>query len=368
MRLFYLSVAEIPSRLASSVHVMKMCRAFAKYGHEVVLFARGGSEKTADPFAFYACEPSFRIEICSGPHVGLLGKVAHPIKAALRIRSQDTPDLLYARHLYSLALAAPLGAPMIFEAHVLPRSMAERRLQEWLFRRANFRRLITISDALRQDYQELFPWLRDPYVLVAHDGADLPQTTGCGPKRWHERLQVGYVGSLYPGKGMEIVAAMAKQMPEVDFHVVGGAEDDLRQWRACAPYSNLRFHGFLPHGDLPAVYAYLDISLAPLQRRIATRAGTDDIARWTSPLKIFEYMAHGIPIVCSDLPVLREILSHGRNAWLVSPDSLEDWIAAVRTLAIDSALRAKLAEAARQEIEAKYSWDHRAERVLEGLQ
>ncbi len=368
MRLFYLSVAEIPSRLASSVQVMKMCRAFAKHGHEVVLFARSGSEKTADSFAFYACEPSFRIEICSGPHAGLLGKIAHPIKAAFRIRSEETPDLLYARHPFSLAVAAPLGTPMIFEAHVLPRSMAERRVQEWLFRRANFRRLITISDALRRDYQALFPWLPDAKVIVAHDGADLPETTGCAPRQQHKRLQVGYVGNLYPGKGMDMVTALAERMPDVDFHVVGGAEEDLRRWRTRAPYSNLRFHGFVPHADLQAVYADLDIALAPLQRRVATRVGTDDIARWTSPLKIFEYMAHGKAIVCSDLPVLREILSHGRNAWLVPPDSPEAWVAAVRTLAGDPALRAKLAGAAHQEIKAEYSWEHRAELVLAGLQ
>ncbi len=367
MRLFYLSVAEIPSRLASSVQVMKMCAAFAEQGHEVVLFARGGSEKTADPFAFYACEPSFRIDIRSGPHAGLLGKIAHPIKTAFRIRSEETPDLLYARHVLSLAAAAPLGAAMIFEAHVLPRSPAERRLQEWLFRRANFRRLIAISDALRRDYQALFPWLPDAKLLVAHDGADLPKTTGRAPRRRHQRLQVGYVGNLYPGKGMDMVATLAQRMPDVDFHVVGGAEEDLRRWRTRAPYSNLRFHGFVPQGDLETIYGDLDIALAPLQRRIATRIGTDDIARWTSPLKIFEYMAHGKAIVCSDLPVLREILSHGRNALLVPPDAPEEWVAAVRTLARDPALRANLAEAARHEIKAEYSWTRRAERVLAGL-
>ena len=368
MRLFYLSVAEIPSRLASSVQVMKMCRAFAKHGHEVVLFARSGSEKTADSFAFYACEPSFRIEICSGPHAGLLGKIAHPIKAAFQIRSEETPDLLYARHLFSLAVAAPLGTPMIFEAHVLPRSMAERRLQEWLFRRASFRRLITISDALRRDYQALFPWLPDAKVIVAHDGADLPETTGCTPRRQHERLQVGYVGSLYPGKGMDMVTALAERMPDVDFHVVGGTEEDLRRWRTRAPNSNLRFHGFVPQGGLHAVYGDLDIALAPLQRRVATRAGTDDIARWTSPLKIFEYMAHGKAIVCSDLPVLREVLRHQRNAWLVEPNLVDHWVAAIRTLEQDPALCDALASAARQEIETRYTWARRAELVLSGIE
>ena len=367
MRICYLSAAEIPSRLANGVHVMKMCTAFVRHGHDVVLFARRGSEASADPFDFYGCEPNFRIKTCSGARPGLLGKIFHPFKVAYRVRCERAPDVLYARHLYSLAAVAPMGIPMIFEAHVLPQSMVQRRLQAWLFKRNNFLRLVTISDALSRDYQTLFPWLPDNKLLVAHDGADLPEIIRDPVAGRRDRLRVGYVGSLYPGKGMEIVAAVAERMPHVEFHVVGGSESDLRLWKARAAHANLHYRGFVPHGQLQAVYAGFDIVLAPLQYRVSTSAGTDDIVRWTSPLKIFEYMAHSKPIVCSDLPVLREILTHGRDALLVTPDSPDDWAEAIQTLDRDPALRAALGAAAKEEIKRRYLWLRRAASVLANL-
>ena len=265
MRLAYLSAAEIPSRFANSVQVMKMCTAFANRGHDVILFARKGSEPAADPFAFYGCQQRFQLNTLTGPQVGLLGMLGHPLKAAAsQIWANGPPDLIYARHVFSLAAVAPFGFPMIFEAHVLPRYAIERHIQAWVFRRKSFRRLVTISDALRRDYHALFPWLPEDRTVVAHDGADLPDITGERSAVRRKRIRVGYVGNLFPGKGMEIVAALAERMPDTEFHVVGGSDADLRLWKSRVDFSNLRFHGFVPHGELQALYRDFEVVLEDL--------------------------------------------------------------------------------------------------------
>jgi glycosyltransferase involved in cell wall biosynthesis len=89
-------------------------------------------------------------------------------------------------------------------------------------------------------------------------------------------------------------------------------------------------------------------------------------AQYTSPLKLFEYMASGRPIVASDLPVLREILSDGENALLCPPDSVEAFTAAIRRLRDEPGLGARLAEQAWRDVQT-YSWDERARRVSERL-
>ena len=83
-----------------------------------------------------------------------------------------------------------------------------------------------------------------------------------------------------------------------------------------------------------------------------------------SPLKIFESMAARKPIVCSDLPVLREILRHKETGWLAPPDDPEGWVSALRTLERDEGLRRALGDRAREELVREYTWDHRVQRLL----
>jgi len=84
-------------------------------------------------------------------------------------------------------------------------------------------------------------------------------------------------------------------------------------------------------------------------------------------MKMFEYMAAGLPIVSSDLPVLREVLENGRNALLVSPDDLDAWAKAISLLAANAGLRRRLGEAARADLIEYYTWETRARSVLADL-
>jgi glycosyltransferase involved in cell wall biosynthesis len=82
-----------------------------------------------------------------------------------------------------------------------------------------------------------------------------------------------------------------------------------------------------------------------------------------SPLKIFECMAHAKPIVSSDLPVLREVLTDEVNALLCDPDDIESWVNAIERLRKDQDLRARLAERARLDFDTNYSWAKRADKI-----
>ena len=85
-----------------------------------------------------------------------------------------------------------------------------------------------------------------------------------------------------------------------------------------------------------------DILLAPLQKHVSIHSGHSNIAEWTSPLKIFEYMATNKPIIASNLPVLKEILKHEYNCLLCSPDDITDWIKAINRLKNNKTLSKEL--------------------------
>ncbi|KAA3624580.1 MAG: glycosyltransferase [Proteobacteria bacterium] len=110
-----------------------------------------------------------------------------------------------------------------------------------------------------------------------------------------------------------------------------------------------------------------DILRAPYRSAVSARGGRRDIARWMSPLKVFEYMAANRPMVASDLPVLREVLVHDRNAILAPPDDVQSWIDAFEALRRDGERARRIAAAARDDFERFYTWKARAEHVVGAL-
>ena len=372
MKLYYLSGAAIPSKKASSVHVMKMCQAFAGAGRAVHLFATPGAD-AADPFRFYGVAPEFRLEFARPAALPIAGGPTYAWRVRKRVLDLGIPNLFYGRHTYSLAAVSGLGVPLILEAHQLPLGGLVARTQKWLFRRPDFRRLVVISEALRQDYLAFDRHLSADRVVVAHDGADPPAndpggtTADVGPP-WPGRsgaLQVGYVGSLYRGRGLELIAELARRLPHVDFHIIGGRDHEITFWREQCGAANFFVHGFVQHGCLGTYYRKLDVVLAPYQRQ-ANQAEGGATWRWMSPLKVFEYMAHAKPIVASDIPVLREVLHDGLTAVLVGPERTDEWEGAIVRLH-DPEARRTLGTQAYIAFEQCYTWAQRARNVLSGL-
>jgi glycosyltransferase involved in cell wall biosynthesis len=371
MNLTYLSASEVPSQNANSIQVMKMCQAFAKNGHKVTLYSRKSNQCLSNSiYDFYDVKPSFKIQSEWWPAWRGLGGFLYSIQVKQSIFSLGLPDLFYGRDIYSLLAVASTSVPLIYEAHTPPQNGLRKYLENKLIQYSNFKRIVVISNALRQEYLNLFLTLNPQKVLVAHDGADLPinKKEDLNTAIWRGRqnqLQVGYVGSLYPGKGMELIAVLGKKLPNIDFHVVGGTEQDLRYWSHLVDMKNVYFHKFVPQNQLSGYYDNFDVVLAPYQHKVRLKKGKGEISRWMSPLKIFEYMALEKPIICSDLPVLKEVLSDGFNALLVPPDDVQAWVKAILYLQENPRVRKRIASNAFNDFQKNYTWDKRAELVIQ---
>ena len=291
----------------------------------------------------------------------------------------DSSALVYGRSAYGVYAATRRGFCSVYEPHHPPVSKLLRLLEGEIFKSPYFKRLVVISDSLKKEYLKLFPFLEEDKVLVAPDGADIPDSKSRKSGEivnWPGRrdlLQVGYVGALYRGKGMELISKLAPLMEDVDFHIIGGDESDLKYWKEKMRQKNVYFHGFVPHGQLDSYYGKFDIVLAPYQKKVFTapRDVIDkwnvDISRWTSPLKIFEGMAYGKPIVASNLPVIKEVLKNGENALLCGPEDVESWKGSILRLKESGALRRKLGNRAFGDLQNKYTWSRRAEKVIRGI-
>jgi glycosyltransferase involved in cell wall biosynthesis len=371
MKLAYLSVSKIPSREANSIHVMKMCQEFSHLGHEVTLLAPGVTDGlepgVSDPYTFYGVDRCFELRKLPWRRVKGRGWIYG--WEAGRLAYRLGVDAAFGRSLHACAVAARSGVPTTFDAHMLSflQRRGERRLFHWMIGAPAFRQVSVNCASLGRCILERVPEL-EGRIVVAHNGADVlaadlePADLGGG-----ERPQVGYVGHLYAGKGFEIIPALAAQVPWAAFHVVGGEQKTVDALRSDATLpKNIRLHGFVPPAQTERLCLAFDVLLAPYQSDVRI-AGGGETAAWMSPLKVFGYMAAAKPILCSDLPVLREVIEDGRNGLLVPPDDPEAWAAALKRLLDNRPLRERLGATAHADFLARHTWRRRASRVLQGL-
>ena len=271
--------------------------------------------------------------------------------------------LVYTREPRFAWWLARAGFPAALELHHDHLSFAPRSKAAFaaLAQPPRLRGLVAISQAIADAILKDFPSLESK-IIVAADGADAATSPPEPIEAWSpSKLSVGYVGHLYPGKGMEIIADLAPLCPWAHFDIVGGRAEDVQYWKErTGTLANLTLHGPVPHAAVPAKLAQFDVVLAPYKRSVIVSNGRMDVASWMSPLKIFEYMASEKAIIASDLPVLREVLTDGATARLCDPDDVQSWAAALKRLADDPAERQRLGRSARELLLSGYtSWKQR---------
>jgi glycosyltransferase involved in cell wall biosynthesis len=166
---------------------------------------------------------------------------------------------------------------------------------------------------------------------------------------------------LYAWKGVEILLEALALVPGVRGLIVGGheAEPDLDRVRALAERlgiaARVTFTGLVAPARVPDLLRSATILALPNPASAISN-------RFTSPLKLFEYMAAGRAIVASDLPSVREILHDGVDALLVAPGDANALAGAIRRLVAEPALAEQLGRRA-AEAAPGYSWSRRAERL-----
>jgi glycosyltransferase involved in cell wall biosynthesis len=383
LRLAYISTAIVPSPAAHARQIVSMCQAFnALPGVHVTLYARPAvgidsphEWRRAIETQYGAIGPVDLVDVGGGEHSdsSRAFRVARRIISAMNIKNRlahSRHTILYTRDPYLLAFAVPKGAAVIVEEHQPP----VRFFDDWLRRRAvsngRIRGVVYITDALRNRYIEHGVY-RDQAQIVAPDGCSIREIRqGYARKSKHtpsgriERPRVGYVGRLHGGRGIRLIFEMARRRPNVTFEIIGALGQD--QSLIASRPKNCMVRGYLTSAELAGAFDELDIVLMPYERNTQTSGGMVSTA-WMSPMKMFEYLASGIPCIASDLPVLKEVLQGGKNCLLAKPGAVDEWIKCVDRLAADGELRRRLTASALQDAES-YRWDRRAARILSALE
>ena len=376
MKLLYISKSIIPSRTANSIHVLKMCQAFADNGHEVVLLApdikKKYEENIEDIYKYYGLRRNFKIIKLWHPNIKL-GALLYIISIFLYLLFNRSFNIVYGRFLHGCYVACLLRHKVIFEAHTPIFDIKNYNLYIFkkLIKNQYFQKLVVISQALKNIYLDN-GYLENLKIQVAHDGADeiFKFNSKAELLGNTNNLKVGYVGHLYQGKGMEIINGISNKLDsDIEIHIVGGLEKDIGYWKDKIKSKNVYFYGFIPHENVSDYINALDVCLLPNQK-IVYAHGSDlsnsktNISSFTSPLKLFEYMSHKKPIIASDLPVIREVLDE-KNSILVKCDDINLWIKTIQKLK-NPKLRELISNQALTDF-SNYTWKKRAFLVIKSI-
>ncbi len=371
MNVVYITQVRIPSRNASGIQVMKMCQALEECGCSTTLMIPKSSRKQPDAgtlWRFYGIRKPFRIQFFPNNRLFLLQAVIKSIECHA--------DLIYTRCIYAASLAALLGKQVILEFHDLIRLRRHVALCRRLSNSTRIHKFVFITHSLRRDMLSSYPGIfPEGTTCVEPDGVDLEvfeRISNADGKAFLDRigltrryqLVAGYAVNLYKGKGIEVIKALAPRMPHVGFLVAGGQPEDLKKELTeirSRNIINIHMIGFLNPADVPVFCKACDVLLLPNQKEVEAYGG-GNIGKYTSPLKLFEYMASGSLIIASDLPVLREILNE-RNAMLVSPDDVTAWKDTLEWVVTKPAEAMRLSFQARADV-TRYDWKERVRRIL----
>lgn len=383
MRILYFADIRLPLERANGIQSMETCHALAERGHDVTLVARPDTHSPArDPYEYYGLPrlSGFRIELAPVLGPQFVRRVGYLSFTVGRVMGAGRADVVFTRDLGVAAMLAklptPLRPPLVYESHGYAPQVAEelphliatahtassRKIDRLAAREALVWReaagYVTITQALADALTARFG--------ARENLATVPDGVRLRPGRQRAAAPegppiVGYAGHLYAWKGVDVLIDALARTAGVRGLIVGGhpGEPDMPRVRALIDRldlsSRVELTGQVAPGAVPALLERANILVLP-------NLPTTISSQFTSPLKLFEYMAAGRAIVASDLPALGEVLQDGVNAVLVPAGDPAALAAAIARLAADPALADRLGARAFADA-AEFSWQRRAERL-----
>lgn len=374
MKLIYVANVRMPTEKAHGLETAKLCEVFARQGIEVELVCpfRFNPVKR-DPFGYYQISRTFKIKkipsidlmpIFPGTLGFLIQYFSFAISATIYLIISGLifkKDLIFFSHDHlCLFLISFLNKNIYYDLHDFPSRFL-------IFYRSFFNRtsgIISTNKWKKRELLEKFfiPPKKISYIPNATDTSkfDIDLTKiDCRQKLNLplDRKLVVYTGHLYSWKGVQTLAEASRFLPKkTEVFFVGGTDKDIKEFKIENARFKIQVVGHKPHSEIPYWLKAADVLVLP-------NTAKEDISKyWTSPLKMFEYMASKTPIVASDLPSIRDILNE-ENAVFCEPDNPKSLALAIEKILKDKVLAKKVAYQAYQDVQ-KYTWDNRAKEIL----
>ena len=374
-KFFYITNSRVPTQRAHGLQIAKMCEGFTNsFPYVCLVIPKIPNSITSDVFEHYNLKRNFQVKklptlyltrlAVSVPNVWYwIKSVSFAVSTFLFVLFYTTKDdFIYFRYDVSIFLALfPFlkRRNITCEAHFLLTGWQRKMLLK-------ARNIIVITSESKRLYDQELGF--EGKVLVAPDGVSVADfDVNISKQKAREKLNLPqdkkliiYTGYFYEWKGVDPLILAAKNFNQnEELVLVGGAEDIERVKEIInrEDIQNIRLEGYRPYKEIPLYQKAADCLV------LTSSLKNDNSRFFTSPLKLFEYMASERPIVASDTPSIREVLNEN-NAILVSPDDPDSMLEGIRKALYDDVLAGVLVSIAKKEV-LLYDWSFRAKKISE---
>lgn len=379
-KLIYIANSRIPTTKANGFQIIKMCEAFSIAGVDVKLWLPRRSNPIKEAlFDYYKIRKTFNVEKIPvldifflekliGGIANLLESFSFAVFAFLKLKKtlkRNSDVVIYSRDQYVLWLLSFTGTKFVYEEHVFPKNA-------WIYKRIWKKSfgIVVITEGIKNLI--IRKKIDSNKILVAPDAVDLEDFNLVSQNKEELRIDlglpkedflVGYVGkfkTLGMEKGIKtMIEALSLLDKDVKMIFVGAEEGEIKEYKNLIDrlhvFSQCLFFGYQPYIKAIKYMKAIDVLVIPFPNE-------PHYAVFASPLKLFEYMASGAPIVASDLPALREILND-KNAIFFKPGSGDDLAQGIKMLKSSQTLRYHLSQQALADVK-RHTWSERANTIL----
>ena len=314
MKICYLANTAVPSTTASAIQIIKMCESFSKLKHKVLLITSNASDKKV--FNFYGVKAKFQIRKLKKYNKFPLGLKYYLFSLSSIIESLNfKPDIYITRNFFTSFLLTILGKKNILELH--HGIEIEGRIVRFIVKNLNFFNyksllmLVAITNSVKNYYQKKF-LINTNKIIVAPSGTSIENKFFNNISKNKKRLNIGYFGSLYKSRGVDLILKLSRMDRENKYFIFGNLKN-YKNIKNKYHQHNLHLNDYLPYKSVPKNILKMDVLLMPYQEKIVAAGNIGNIIDFTSPLKLFDYIACGKIIISSQVQVLEEILKEKKN-------------------------------------------------------
>ena len=312
MKICYLANTAIPSTNASAIQIVKTCESFSKLKHKVLLITTSVSKKNI--FSFYDVKSKFEYLRLRGFKNFPLGIKFYIFSIISIINSISfKPDIYITRNFFTCFLLVLFKKKIVFEVH--HDIDIESRIVRFLVKNIKFLnsksiiKIIAISNYAKMTYINKYLVNKKKFIVLP-SGSSINQSFIYPTLK--KNYNIGYLGSLYKSRGFDLMLKLAKIDRKNNYHLYGNLEN-IKNLNSKRNIKNLFINNYIPYAKIPKVLSEMDFLLMPYTHSITAAGDVGDISKFTSPLKLFDYLSVGKVILCSDFKVLREILKDKKN-------------------------------------------------------
>ncbi|MDR0217387.1 MAG: glycosyltransferase family 4 protein [Enterobacteriaceae bacterium] len=392
MKIAYIDPYPVPDLRVASLQILQNVDAFARQGHQICLITPVG-QRSAEEILGRTLPPSVELIALRD----IRRKWYFPINTqkvfyyqVSRWLKENQVDAIFTRNIKmaNYLVRRHSDIPHFFESHeVFSQSFKE---SHDLNKRSNKRKYTKIRDIEQQVYHHsraifvLTSLLRDDInaeyglkkdsiktpITIAPDGVDLlaveaaTKTYSGDQNRTREAVQILYLGSLHRWKGVPTVMKSMSYLHDVVLNIAGGNSTQIEQLKTVAQQigvsDKVNFLGFVHPKKRFHIIADSDICVLPLTK---TSIGS----RYTSPLKLFEYMAMGKPVVISDFPSIRDAVDESAVSFADS-ENAESFARQIQLLIDNPSEMIAKAAHSQQLVAEHFNWEQRAKLIMQVIE